>query len=597
MMSSLRLVRQASRERESRNPLHGVDVLRKAARVCCILFVLSTAQTKSQDLPAREYRAVWLTTLSGLDWPSQSHRGNPKAQQASLRRILDNIRDRGLNTVFLQVRSRGNCFYASNTEPWASELTGRLGGDPGWDPLVFAANEAHARGIELHAWVNVYKIWNGGTPPESEPRHLVRAKPEWVTRYRDEFWLDPGIPEVEDYLVRLFADLAARYDIDALHLDYVRYPDADFDDNATWRRYANGLEKSEWRRRNVDSFVSVLSKRLREIKPNLRIGAAPIGIHENIPGARGWQGFHSLAQDSRAWLREGHIDYVAPQIYWGLKKRGSGIDFEALVADWTSAAAGRHVIVGMAPYKDNIRPWIAEMIEAARRLNAVGQAYFRYGYVEDGIPFGDKYQSASIPPASTWRDRIRPNPPQQFIAEHETGGTVLSWKKPVPSADGEAARRIVIYRRSGTDNAYRIRALLPGSAESWREEETQDASSYAVSALDLCNNESDIVRSGMTAAASGRKLPAPSWTAPGPSVSRAMQFGDDLILLSYSVPAMVHVRLRLLDESGAERTLLVDGIHNPGTYLIGIERGRLDARIERYVFEAGSHRSVHSFDP
>jgi uncharacterized lipoprotein YddW (UPF0748 family) len=555
--------------------------------------LLCTGVGSSQQGPKRELRGVWLTTLSGLDWPPASQAGNADAQKASLLSILDNIRAMNLNAVFFQVRSRGNAFYAPGAEPWASELTGRLGANPGWDPLQFAVDACRARGLEVHAWINVFKVWSGGAvPARTTPQHVVHAHPEWVTRHGEDLWIDPGIPDARSYLVDVCADIARRYDVDALHLDYTRYPEADFNDGATYQKYGRGRDKAAWRRDNVTAFVRDLHERLGALKPRLQIGAAPIGIYENITGARGWQGLHAVSQDSRLWLREGYVDYLSPQIYWGLKSRGSTIDFEALVRDWQNAAAGRCIYAGTAPYKEDVRAALPEVIDAVRAQGAGGEVYFRYDHVRDRTVFRDRYALSAIPPAISWRDATRPNPPTRFAVSLDGGSATISWAAPVPAVDGDVAWQYAVYRGDAAAPGNRPVAVLPAGMTSFTDRGATGAT-YAVTALDRLHNESE---AATTAIASGRqRLPAPSIAAELPRVSEPVDASDNLVLIAYEVPSAMMVRLRLLDLDDAETSILVDGMHEPGSYVIGIELDRLPGPVGSYVFEAGSLRVLRPF--
>lgn len=561
---------------------------RGAAALClCAALALAGPLAPAQTLPARECRAVWLTTLSGLDWPSAATRGNPEAQQRELRVILDNLVARNINTVYFQARSRGNAFYRSAIEPWAAELSGSFGTDPGWDPLAFAISEAHARGLELHAWVNVFKVWSGGaSPPRSTPPHIAHASPTWATEYKGEQWIDPGIPEAREWLVRLFSDIALRYDLDAIHLDYARYPEADFDDAATYRRLGRGTERAAWRRANVDAFVEELSARLRALKPRLRLGAAPIGIYESIPDARGWQGYHALGQDSRGWLRKGLVDYLAPQIYWGLKRRGSNVDFDALIHDWQRASSGRTIIAGMAPYKDDVRPWIGDMIDVSRAAGAAGQAYFRYEHVRDGSAFAGRYETRILPPAAPWRDPVRPNPPTALRVERGDGAATLTWRSPAPAADGETVTRSAVYRMERDAAAAPVLlAVLPEGVTQYRDTQRATEAEYVVTALDRCNNESDACSSAFIA---GRaRTPSPSHARTAPRLAEPVFHGERLLLVAYQLPAPADMRLRLMDGDGAELAVLVEGRIDAGTHMLGLDLDRLPPRAARLVFETG----------
>lgn len=550
------------------------------------LLLASTAGDLRAQQADRELRGVWLTTLSGLDWPPPSSHGNPVAQQASLRGILDNIASLGLNAVFLQVRSRGNAFYRSSYEPWAAELTGTLGADPGWDPLAFAIEECRARGLEIHAWVNVYKVWSGGTlPPRRATLHVAHAHPEWVRQYRDEYWIDPGIPDARSYLVRVMEDLVRRYDVDGLHLDYCRYPDADFSDERTYAQYGRGTSKAAWRRANVDAAVREIYAAVTAARPAIHVGAAPIGIYENLPTARGWQGLHALSQDSRAWLRDGVLDYVAPQMYWGLKSRGSSIDFEALVSDWVANSAGRHVYAGLAPYKPEVFAHLDEQIAACRARRAAGEIFFRYAHIADGGALRTAYPTPAVAPALPWRDRIRPNPPRRLLLQRGNGGAQLAWLSAVPAPDGDDASRYVVMRLAPYGGAGRILAILPATRTSFVDPDAGPETQYAVSALDRFRNESDALS---TTALASNFLPAPAIPLPAGSVSQVTDAGEGLLLVGYTVESRSRVRVSLLDERGAEAGALVDGIQDPGTYVVGIERGALGERIRTCLVECGN---------
>lgn len=553
------------------------------------------APSLSAQQARRELRGVWLTTLLGLDWPAASLRGNPPAQQQALQEILDDLKARNFNTVFFQVRSRGNAMYRSAFEPWASELTGTLGADPGWDPLDFAIREAHARGMALHAWFNVCRVWSRGTPPRSTPLHIVRAHPDWVQRFGDDMWIDPGIPEAREFTVRVMEDLVRKYPIDGIHLDYIRYPDRGFKDDDSWLRSGRRGSRDDWRRDNVSLLVQAAYERLTAIRPSLQVGSAPIGIYRNITGARGWEGRNAIFQDSRRWLREGYHDYVVPQIYWGLTRRGSRIDFEALVTDWKTNASGRHVYAGIAAYKKGVHPWLHEHIDACRELGADGSVFFRYEHIR-GNTFGGRFNDLRLPPPLSWRDRLRPNPPLSVRVDERA----VHWEEPVPAADGDRASWYALYGFRGTDDGRGVLIdVLPGDA---RTADRRDGyAQYAVTALDAFFNESGAAREGAGVALAeaeveSTEISAPSIAVPGPGISRPQRSGD-LVLLGYELQRDAYVRLRLMNSTGAEVLVLVDGMRTAGTHVLGIERSRLPEDIRRYIFEAGDIRYVMDFAP
>jgi uncharacterized lipoprotein YddW (UPF0748 family) len=562
------------------------------------LLVQPTGDAVAQQ--RREVRAVWLTTLLGLDWPAASLRGNTEAQKQALRDILDDLRRQRYNTVFFQVRSRGNAMYRSAHEPWASELTGVLGRDPGWDPLAFAIEECHARGMQLHAWFNVNRVWSKGDPPASTPQHVARLHPEWVQRFGDDLWVDAGIPEARAWTVRVAEDLVRNYAVDGLHFDYVRYPDRGFKDENTWRHHGRGSSIDDWRRDNISAFVREAYERCTAVRPTLQVGSAPIGIYQNLPTAKGWEGRNAIYQDSRRWLREGYHDYVAPQIYWGLLRKGSRIDFEALVEDWKRGASGRQVVPGIAAYKENVQPWLADHIDAVRDRGGDGMVFFRYEHVR-GQALGGRFDRPALPPAMPWRDPLRPNPPQRLRAERG----LLAWDAPVQAADGDIAAWYAVYRRTAIEGEGELLSVLPASQRAWpgkgsaetASSPIDDPAAYTVTALDAFWNESAAAGSVPALAENQepRTLPAPSIPMPGPQISAPVAAGDGTILLGYVLEQAAFVRLRLMDANGAEALVLVDGWQESGTHMLGIVRARLPGDVSRYIFEAGDLRSVMEF--
>lgn len=555
----------------------------------------------------RELRAVWLTTLLGLDWPDAALRGNAAAQKEALRVILDDLRDKKYNTVFFQVRSRGNTVYRSAYEPWAGEVSGSFGKDPGWDPLAFAIEECHARGMQLHAWFNVCRVWSRGEPPASVPAHVARAHPEWVQRFGEDLWLDPGIPAARAYTVRVAEDLVRNYAIDGLHLDYVRYPDRGFRDEDTYRREGNGMSIEDWRRDNVSALVRAMYERCTAVRPSLQVGSAPIGIYRNLPTARGWEGRNAIFQDSRRWLREGYHDYVAPQIYWGLTRKGSRIDFEALVADWKRESSARLVIAGVAAYKENVQPWLADHIDAIRDHGAAGVVFFRYAHVK-GNPLGGRFDRRTIPPPMPWRDAVRPNPPRTLRLELGR----LTWEAPVPASDGDTAAWYAVYRTRYRPGEDALLALLPATQRYWPLPDANTEASvthstsvthtasgamahpYAVSALDAFWNESAVTGASVAVAATTEHdhAPAPSIPVFTPRISAPVTAGDATILLGFELGHAAFVRLRLMDSNGAELLVLIDGWQGAGTHIVGIDRKRMPDDLRRIVFEAGDVRRV-----
>jgi uncharacterized lipoprotein YddW (UPF0748 family) len=575
--------------------LHGlIHRATVALSFALILLLLMPAFSTLHAQPKREVRAVWLTTLLGLDWPAKSERNNPEKQKASLRRIIKNIAEMKLNTVFFQVRSRANAFYKSSYEPWASELTGKLGKDPGWDPLAFAVEECHARGLEIHAWVNVCKVWQGsGSPPLVKPAHIVRQHPEWVEKHKDVYWIDAGIPAAREYTADVIAELVQRYDIDGIHLDYVRYPELDFSDARTYKRYGDGVPRGEWLRRNINALVKLIYDRATAQRPGLKVGAAPIGIYKSLPTARGWEGYVRLGQDSRRWLSEGYCDYVSPQIYWGLKNRGSRIDFKALVKDWRSNSSGKHIYVGTAPYRPEVLRWLFEHIDVCRNELADGLVFFRYEHIANNDAFGGRFKYKAIPPSLPWRDDVPPAAPTKFQVRSHPNLIKLHWTANASNSD---VARYIVYRSDmgavDIRKPSQILAVLPSSQTRYEDAAGTSRSGYAVTALDYMNNESMPAVPATAVPVVAAKDTLKPVAAPffATALAQPFVFSPSLLLIAYQIPEGGAIRLVLLNDENEELFILQNEFVDAGSYIIGVERERMPDDVTVCVLESGPIR-------
>ncbi|MCC6773531.1 MAG: family 10 glycosylhydrolase [Gemmatimonadaceae bacterium] len=287
--------------------------------------------TLAPPLP-REFRAVWVATVSNIDWPSRPGLSTV-AQQRELIAILDRAAALRLNAVIFQVRPAGDALYSSKLEPWSYFLTGSQGRgpQPSYDPLAFAIAEAHQRGLELHAWFNPYRAKHpDDTSRIASPLHISRTHPHLVHKYGAYLWMDPGEPEVRRKTLDVVLDVVRRYDVDGVHIDDYFYPYPErarrgglipFPDDRSWRAYkANEgtLSRNDWRRRNVDLLVEQLYTEIKAAKPWVKFGVSPFGIWRpgNPASVRGFDAYESLFADSKKWLNEGWLDYWTPQLYW-----------------------------------------------------------------------------------------------------------------------------------------------------------------------------------------------------------------------------------------------------------------------------------------
>lgn len=461
---------------------------------------------------AREFRGVWIATVHNMDWPSSRSLTTAQAQQ-ELIRILDAAHDLGLNAVIFQVRPAGDALYDSPIEPWSDYLTGEQGRAPVpyWDPLQFAIEEAHARGLELHAWFNPFRAGFVAkrAPPASS--HVIRRRPDLVRRYGTHYWMDPSEPDARQQALDVISDVVRRYDIDAVHLDDYFYPYLErdsrrrliqFPDNATWERYGarTGMSRADWRRSNIDAFVEQLYTTVHDIKPHVRVGISPFGIWR--PGhpesVRGLDSYTELFADSRKWLANGWADYYAPQLYW--KTYAPQQDYGTLLQWWSDQNRhGRHIWAGNIPNSitGSSRGWRAtEILEQIRltreQPGASGNIHFSASSLlrnPDGL--GDAFRSSvyaepALVPASPWLSPGRPLPPQLSFDED-----VASAVTAVRINDGSPQPSLwILHARWG--DTWRTR-LVPGRTRELRVEWLNGvpAEVIAVSAVDHAGVEGE----------------------------------------------------------------------------------------------------------
>ncbi len=381
--------------------------------------IIVSADTDTMVKTDRDLRGVWVASVVNIDYPSK-----PAADAAALKSealaILDNTADMGLNAVFLQVRPTADALYKSNYFPWSKYLTGTQGTMPsdGFDPLQFWVEEAHKRGLELHAWINPYRITKRETGDPVASLSLLyasnpaRLNPSWVVKYSDSnLYFDPGIPEVRKLVVDGAMEIVENYDVDGIHLDDYFYPGTDFNDAATYSKYGKAYKnKDDWRRANVNQLVGDLSKAIKAAGRDVRFGISPFGIWANKKSTplgsdtNGSESYYSHYADTLKWVKDGILDYIAPQIYWNI---GYTIaDYSKLLTWWKNAVSGTQVdlYIGQAAYREGntstSSPWygISE-IPKQLQLNAQspevkGSIFFSYKSLKDNPSLASAIKAA-----------------------------------------------------------------------------------------------------------------------------------------------------------------------------------------------------------
>ncbi len=401
---------------------------------------------------AREFRGVWVASVRNLDWPSRPGLP-PSLAKAELIALMDRAAALGLNAVLLQVRPAGDALYASKIEPWSEYLTGRQGVPPAplWDPLQFAVAQAHARGLELHAWFNPYRAKEPSAKGPLASTHIARRHPELVKKYGTQLWMDPGEPAVRAQTLRVVLDVVKRYDIDGVHLDDYFYPyperrpngSTDFPDDRSWKaykRHGGKLARDDWRRANVDGLIETLHKKIAKEKPWVKFGISPFqlwrpGYPESV--TTGLDAYATLYADSRKWFTNGWVDYLSPQLYRRVDEERS----YGLLMRWWAAqnARQRHLWPGL--YTSGVgtgaaTEWrsgeIVAQVLATRDQPAVdGEVYFSMeSFLTDRDSVGTVlrrtvYAQPALVPESSWMMAGTPADPVTGLKRGAEADTLL----------------------------------------------------------------------------------------------------------------------------------------------------------------------------
>ena len=311
----------------------------------------------------KEFRGVWIATINNVDWPSAP--GLPiEVQKRELKELIENIEKLNLNTVIFQVRPASDAFYASDTEPWSYFLTGKQGLEPStpFDPLEYAIDLCHSKGMELHAWFNPFRVRNAGYY-KLDPHSFAVLNPQFAHEYDHKLFLDPGFPQVRNHICEVIMEVVRKYNIDAIHFDdyFYPYPKAGikYPDQKTFRQYGKGYypnRMGDWRRNNINQFIQAIHDSIRAVKPAVKIGVSPFGIWRNKSndpngslGVKGTSSYDDLYADVYQWLASDWIDYVIPQIYW---EQGNKFgDFAGMVKWWSEHSFGKPLYIGQALFK------------------------------------------------------------------------------------------------------------------------------------------------------------------------------------------------------------------------------------------------------
>ncbi len=457
-----------------------------------ILFLILCISLFSQE-SSTQIRAVWLTTNWQLDWPSP--RLDAEQQKQQLIAKLDSLQKLNFNTVLFQVRIRGSVLYNSKIETMCSFI------GKSYDPLAFAVEECHKRNMECHAWMVTYPLGSQNHFSPKKVQSFLGGNADVCKLYKGEWYLDPGNPRTNDYLLSIVKEIVTGYDVDGIHFDYVRYPDENsgFPDAKTFKKYGNGSSLYDWRRSNVTQFVTQAYNYVKSVKPWVQVSSSPIGIFRSLTG-RGdkWSGFESVYQDTYNWLKLGVQDAVYPMMYYEDK------NFYPYVEDWFKNSNGRFVVPGLGIYKmlPHEQNWNLQVVtHQIDYLNTskLGQAYFRLGMILDNVK-GIKdellsyYRNPAKLPPMTWLSKESPSSPTNFQIYRADNSTVqLTWD--APSAESLTYTVYSFYPADSIDinNPENIVASGLRSCQlSLKMGNSSQGKLYAVSASNRFHNESKI---------------------------------------------------------------------------------------------------------
>ena len=484
----------------------------------CAAFKPSRPTESIYSLPVaqREFRAVWVATVANIDWPSEP--GLPvDIQKQEAIAILDTVQKLNMNAVIFQVRPQCDAFYPSKLEPWSYYLTGVQGQapQPFYDPLKFWIEQAHQRGLELHAWFNPYRAHHPKGGPVTEAS-IVTKRPDLAKKLTNGYyWLDPANPGTQEHSLQVVMDVVQRYDVDGIHFDDYFYPypsynaNRDFPDEDSWQAYLRSggtLSRGDWRRDAVNTFIKRLYAAIKKEKPWVKFGLSPFGIYRpHHPAAiKGFDQYNVLYADARLWLQNGWVDYFTPQLYWPINRFAQS--YPLLLGWWTRQnPKGRHIWPGLYTSKVTDSLGVDEnlnqiMIERGMVPNDPGEVHFSVKAFMDSTQTLNRalvqgpYARKALVPASPWLALAAPQAPSLshtvrndtlFIQRNaDTGNELFLW---------------VVYYQTGKEWDYQILnrtqtqfrlPLAPSAADT----DAEAVRAVRVTAVNRSGNESAAVK-------------------------------------------------------------------------------------------------------
>ncbi|WP_017256862.1 family 10 glycosylhydrolase [Pedobacter arcticus] len=584
--------------------------MKSSVILCALIFTLNF-NLKAQDSPKRELRGAWIATFSNIDWPIKTQ--TPQQQKNAFIDILNHHQATGINAVFVQIRSQCDAFYPSELEPWSADLTGKQGVAPSpyWDPLTFMIAECHKRNMEFHAWLNPYRAISSVANLSSfSANHVAKQHPDWLITSGNLRTLDPGLPAVRTYILEVIKDIVNRYDVDGVHFDDYFYPNSAFSDDQTFANFSRGFtNRDDWRRDNVNILIKNTYSAINLLKPWVKFGVSPSGIYRNSTNpdigtpTSGLEHYNSLYADSKKWIAEGWVDYLAPQIYW---YRGqANADYSKITPWWNNNAYGRHIYIGQAGYKVNDATQGSQWLVAAEipnqvRLNRQSQYSNLKGQViyntksllaNNNKAFRDSlklnvYNKLSLIPIMPWKDNVAPASPTALIGnKYGQDSLVLTWTAP-PAAISEfdKVKAYVVYKSANAkiDTLSNVEIIAVVNQPKYVDMQLANGYNfqYKVTALDRFHNESLSSNTISTLTTAIDDLESRSIAKiivyPNPSTQHITvelkDYAANKVWIQI-IDMQGKVRLRETFKRNVENTYVVDFQNrlNPGQYIVAVK--------------------------
>jgi len=471
--------------------------------------------------PKRELRSAWITTFTNLDWPSS--KGLTSLQQKNeFLRIVSDFQKNSINAVIGQVRASSDAFYKSKLSPWSEWLTGQQGQAPdsNFDPLKFMVKECHKRNMEFHAWFNPFRAISHVKFSSIAENHITKKKPEWFFKYGNSVYYNPGIPEVRTYICNIVKEVVKNYDIDGVHFDDYFYPytikGEIIPDEKEFKIYSRGCTSiHDWRRDNINLLIQEVAQVIKTEKKHVKFGVSPLAIwrnHKQDPKGSftnsGQSSYDNLYCDTKLWIEESWVDYMAPQLYWSTSNKFA--NYNHLINWWTKNEYKSHLYVGHAIYKLDTKnrhsfgtEELVKQVNISRQNGKVnGNIYFRAkAFVSNHQNFqktiGESiYKYPSLVPAMKWIDSIAPSKPIKLKAKIENKKVHLSWKSPKYNSADDSAAYFVVYRFDENESisttfSNKILSIQKNNKFVDTTAALNKHYKYAVTAVDRLHNESE----------------------------------------------------------------------------------------------------------